>query len=350
MLPASSAAVASYEIGGFLGRGQFATVNLATHTRTGKQVAIKKIDGAKMDSGKIQKEIDNQRDLKHPNIVALIEVVEHEGNLLIVLEHAGGGDLFELIVARNRLPEDESKRFFRQIIAGINFCHSNYIVHRDLKPENILLDHELNVKLADFGLSADISDGKALTESCGSPNYAAPELLRKNCSYKGPEVDVWACGCVLYAMLTGTLPFDAQRVEDLFRMIKSGTYRMPGYMGNDTRHLITQMLIVDASNRISVAEIMSHTWLFDPSDSGYAAQAASAEVEPREMRDAAILTQMVLVSSITANAVAAVKARSKSAQTFGFIGPVNRQGSLSCGSSMSAKSHLRRAVTTAIPC
>jgi carbon catabolite-derepressing protein kinase len=116
------------------------------------------------------------------------------------------------------MPESRARKFFQQIISGIEYSHRLKIVHRDLKPENILLDDDLNVKITDFGLSNEISDGDFLATSCGSPNYAAPEVIRGGV-YAGPEIDVWSSGVILYVMLSGRLPFEDDEVHVLFSKI-----------------------------------------------------------------------------------------------------------------------------------
>lgn len=113
------------------------------------------------------------------------------------------------------MDEPQARRLFQQIISGIEYSHRLKIVHRDLKPENVLLDGDLNVKIADFGLSSEISDGSFLSTSCGSPNYAAPEVIRGSV-YAGPEIDVWSAGVILYVMLCGCLPFEDDDVQKLF--------------------------------------------------------------------------------------------------------------------------------------
>lgn len=121
------------------------------------------------------------------------------------------------------MPEPRARLFFQQIISGIEYSHRLKIVHRDLKPENVLLDDDLNVKIADFGLSSDISDGNFLTTSCGSPNYASPEVI-SGAVYAGPEIDVWSAGVMLYLMLCGNLPFEDDDVTFLFRKILGVSY------------------------------------------------------------------------------------------------------------------------------
>jgi serine/threonine protein kinase len=126
-------------------------------------------------------------------------------------------------VSKGRLAPDEARHFFHQIISGVEYCHYHHIVHRDLKPENLLLDADNNIKIADFGLSNVMRDGEFLRTSCGSPNYAAPEVISGHL-YAGPEVDVWSCGVILYALLCGSLPFDDESIPNLFKKIKSGMY------------------------------------------------------------------------------------------------------------------------------
>jgi carbon catabolite-derepressing protein kinase len=145
------------------------------------------------------------------------EVISTPTDIIIVLEYAGG-ELFNYIVATGRMPEPRARRFFQQLISGIEYSHKLKIVHRDLKPENVLLDDDLNVKIADFGLSNEIKDGDFLKTSCGSPNYAAPEVIRGGL-YTGPEIDVWSCGVILYVMLCGRLPFEDEDVQTLFTKI-----------------------------------------------------------------------------------------------------------------------------------
>ena len=145
------------------------------------------------------------------------EVISTPTDIIIVLEYAGG-ELFNYIVNNGRMPEPRARRFFQQLISGIEYSHKLKIVHRDLKPENVLLDDDLNVKIADFGLSNEIKDGDFLKTSCGSPNYAAPEVIRGGL-YTGPEIDVWSCGVILYVMLCGRLPFEDEDVQTLFTKI-----------------------------------------------------------------------------------------------------------------------------------
>lgn len=262
------AALSDYNVGATIGRGQSAIVKLGErisveHSGRSRKVAMKMLDKSKLDQMKTQREISNQLILGHEHVVKLEAVFETEDAVCLVMEYAPGGDLFDYIVRHDRLKEDEGRRIFRQLIAGVRHCHEKLVVHRDLKPENIMMDCDFNIKIADFGLSSKFLPGELLTESCGSPNYAAPELLSKGCAYEGPEVDIWSCGVVLYTLLCGCLPFDDETMPGLFDKIKNGRFSIPGYLSDEAKDLMSRMLTVDRAARITTAEIQEHPWFKD---------------------------------------------------------------------------------------
>ncbi|KAF9225155.1 Pkinase-domain-containing protein [Gyrodon lividus] len=256
----SASKLGEYTVIGDIAEGTFGKVKMAMHTITGQKVAMKYISKAVIHMTKtktrVQREVEYMRTLRHPHIIKLYEVISTPTDIIIVLEYAGG-ELFNYIVANGRMPEPRARKFFQQLISGIEYSHKLKIVHRDLKPENVLLDDDLNVKIADFGLSNEIKDGDFLKTSCGSPNYAAPEVIRGG-FYTGPEIDVWSCGVILYVMLCGRLPFEDDDVQTLFTKISQGSYHMPSYLGVDARGLINAMLAVDPVKRITVPEITQH--------------------------------------------------------------------------------------------
>jgi 5'-AMP-activated protein kinase catalytic alpha subunit len=257
----AGSALEQYEIGHIIGRGQFGEVRVADHRTTGRRTAVKHVERCKMDPQKMEQEISNHRLLQHPHVVQLYEVIETRDDVYMFQELVSGGDLFDYIVAHTpRLQEPEARSIFCQIVAAVAHCHSRMVVHRDLKPENIMLDDDTNVKLADFGLSGLMIPGQQLTESCGSPNYAAPEMYQRNCAYEGPEVDVWSCGVLQYALLCGQLPFDEDNIEALVKKIRDGRYKVPGYVANDAKNLIAGMLTVEPLKRLSLFEVQSHSW------------------------------------------------------------------------------------------
>lgn len=254
--------IGNYQIVKTLGEGSFGKVKLAYHITTGQKVALKIINKkvlAKSDmQGRIEREISYLRLLRHPHIIKLYDVIKSKDEIIIVIEFASN-ELFDYIIQRDKMSEQEARRFFQQIISAVEYCHRHKIVHRDLKPENLLLDEELNVKIADFGLSNIMTDGNFLKTSCGSPNYAAPEVISGKL-YAGPEVDVWSCGVILYVMLCRRLPFDDESIPVLFKNISNGVYILPKFLSDGAANLIKKMLIVNPLNRISISEIFQDEW------------------------------------------------------------------------------------------
>lgn len=254
--------IGKYQIIKTLGEGSFGKVKLAYHVTTGQKVALKIINKkvlAKSDmQGRIEREISYLRLLRHPHIIKLYDVIKSKDEIIMVIEYAGN-ELFDYIVQRDKMSENEARRFFQQIISAVEYCHRHKIVHRDLKPENLLLDEHLNVKIADFGLSNIMTDGNFLRTSCGSPNYAAPEVISGKL-YAGPEVDVWSSGVILYVMLCRRLPFDDESIPVLFKNISNGIYTLPKFLSAGAANLIKRMLIVNPLKRITIHEIMQDEW------------------------------------------------------------------------------------------
>ncbi|KAH0559475.1 hypothetical protein GP486_004010 [Trichoglossum hirsutum] len=245
-----------------LGEGSFGKVKLAVHEVSKQKVALKIISRRKLINrdmaGRVEREIQYLQLLRHPHIIKLYTVITTPSEIIMVLEYAGG-ELFDYIVQNGKMAEDNARRFFQQIICAVEYCHRHKIVHRDLKPENLLLDEYLNVKIADFGLSNIMTDGNFLKTSCGSPNYAAPEVISGKL-YAGPEVDVWSSGVILYVLLVGRLPFDDEYIPSLFRKIAQGNFSVPNYLSSGAIAMIRKMLVVNPVHRITVAEIRQDPW------------------------------------------------------------------------------------------
>jgi 5'-AMP-activated protein kinase catalytic alpha subunit len=255
--------IGNYILGETLGVGSFGKVKLASHQQTEHKVAVKILNRKKIRIldmiGKIKREIQNLKLFSHPHIIKLYEVITTPTDIFMVMEYVSGGELFDHIVKHGKFSEDVARSFFQQIISAVEYCHRHKIVHRDLKPENLLLDKNKNVKVADFGLSNIMMDGEFLKTSCGSPNYAAPEVISGKL-YAGPEVDVWSCGVILYALLCGKLPFDDEYIPSLFKKIKKGIFVMPSYLSDAAQEILTSMLQVDPLKRATIAQIREHPW------------------------------------------------------------------------------------------
>ncbi|MCP9261155.1 5'-AMP-activated protein kinase catalytic subunit alpha-2 [Dirofilaria immitis] len=254
--------IGHYVLNQTLGVGTFGKVKVGTHEGTGYKVAVKILNRQKIKTldvvGKIRREIQNLSLFRHPHIIRLW-VISTPTDIFMIMEYVAGGELFDYIVKHGRLKTPEARRFFQQIISGVDYCHRHMVVHRDLKPENLLLDDKNNVKIADFGLSNIMTDGDFLRTSCGSPNYAAPEVISGKL-YAGPEVDVWSCGVILYALLCGTLPFDDEHVPSLFRKIKAGIFPIPDHLEKQVVNLLLHMLQVDPMKRATIKDVIQHDW------------------------------------------------------------------------------------------
>ncbi|XP_076000266.1 serine/threonine-protein kinase SIK3 homolog isoform X2 [Genypterus blacodes] len=257
------ARVGYYEIERTIGKGNFAVVKLATHIITKAKVAIKIVDKTQLDDENLKKifrEVQIMKMLKHPHIIRLYQVMETERMIYLVTEYASGGEIFDHLVAHGRMAEKDARKKFKQIVAAVHFCHCRNIVHRDLKAENLLLDHNLNIKIADFGFSNLFSRGQLLKTWCGSPPYAAPELFEGK-EYDGPKVDIWSLGVVLYVLVCGALPFDGSTLQNLRARVLSGKFRIPFFMSTDCEYLIRHMLILEPSRRLTMEQICKNKWM-----------------------------------------------------------------------------------------
>ncbi|XP_077467527.1 serine/threonine-protein kinase SIK3 homolog isoform X4 [Stigmatopora argus] len=257
------ARVGHYEIERTIGKGNFAVVKLATHIITKAKVAIKIVDKTQLDDENLKKifrEVQIMKLLKHPHIIRLYQVMETERMIYLVTEYASGGEIFDHLVAHGRMAEKDARKKFKQIVAAVHFCHCRNIVHRDLKAENLLLDHNLNIKIADFGFSNLFSRGQLLKTWCGSPPYAAPELFEGK-EYDGPKVDIWSLGVVLYVLVCGALPFDGSTLQNLRARVLSGKFRIPFFMSTDCEYLIRHMLVLEPSRRLTMEQICKNKWM-----------------------------------------------------------------------------------------
>ncbi|XP_064921167.1 serine/threonine-protein kinase BRSK2 isoform X22 [Columba livia] len=211
---------------------------------------------------KVEREIAILKLIEHPHVLKLHDVYENKKYLYLVLEHVSGGELFDYLVKKGRLTPKEARKFFRQIISALDFCHSHSICHRDLKPENLLLDEKNNIRIADFGM-ASLQVGDSLLEtSCGSPHYACPEVIRGE-KYDGRKADVWSCGVILFALLVGALPFDDDNLRQLLEKVKRGVFHMPHFIPPDCQNLLRGMIEVDASKRLTLEHIQKHIWYIE---------------------------------------------------------------------------------------
>ncbi|CAL3973754.1 unnamed protein product [Diplocarpon coronariae] len=295
-----------YYLGNTLGEGEFGKVKMGWKQEGGVQVAVKLIRRDSVGTNptrlaKIYREIAILREISHPNIVRLHEMVETEKQIGIILEYASGGELFDYILNHRYLKDNAARRLFAQLVSGVGYLHKKGIVHRDLKLENLLLDRNRNIIVTDFGFANtfnpddELGDeieynlasrdyvkrmeldkvlpgghrrGDLMQTSCGSPCYAAPELVVSDSLYTGRKVDVWSCGVILYAMLAGYLPFDddpanpeGDNINLLYKYIVSTPLTFPEYVTPHARDLLRRILVPDPRKRADLFEVARHSWL-----------------------------------------------------------------------------------------
>ncbi|KAJ9186915.1 hypothetical protein P3X46_002432 [Hevea brasiliensis] len=256
--------VGKYEIGRTIGEGTFAKVKFAQNTETGESVAMKVLDRSTIIKHKmidqIKREISIMKLVRHPYVVRLHEVLASRTKIYIILEFITGGELFDKIVHHGRLSEAEARRYFQQLIDGVDYCHSKGVYHRDLKPENLLLDSQGNIKISDFGLSALPEQGVSLLRTtCGTPNYVAPEVLGHK-GYNGAVADIWSCGVILYVLMAGYLPFDELDLTMLYSKIEKAEFSCPSWFPVGAKSLIHRILDPKPETRITIEQVRNDEW------------------------------------------------------------------------------------------
>ena len=251
-----------------LGSGAFGEVRVCIHRESGAQRAVKVLRKSHMDEGEkkmLFNEINNLKDLDHPNILKMYEFFEDDKRYYIVTDVCKGGELFDEIVARGKFTEQDASMLMKQVLGCINYCHSNKIVHRDLKPENILLEQNKEfdqIKIIDFGTSLVFDENKKLDEKLGTPYYIAPEVLAKN---YGSKCDIWSCGVITYITLSGIPPFNGASDQEIMNKVRQGkvSFADPvwAHVSKEGKDFITQLLTKEQDKRPTAAEALQHPWI-----------------------------------------------------------------------------------------
>ena len=250
-----------------IGDGSSCIVIMVRHKKTGNIYACKCVSRKLLvESGlflRFEQEVRILQSLHNPNILEVQDIVYEKNYIYLILEYCTHGELFNYIIERGRLLEDEARTLFTQLVNAIHFIHIRGIAHRDLKPENILLNENMNIKLADFGLCHASAAKILLKTPCGSPFYAPPEVISGE-QYDGFKGDVWSLGVVLYTMTTGALPWTNLQAPGLYKQISTGSYTIPEYISPELKDLIKSMMTVDPIQRIDVEHILRHPWMPHP--------------------------------------------------------------------------------------
>ena len=259
-----------YKIGNYLvqqtlGEGTFGKVKLGIFLPNNEKVAIKVLEKDLMtdkdDHIRIKREFDMLSKFNHPNVILVTEIFESADSYYSVMEYCEKGELFNYIVNKKRLTEKEASFLYFQIINGLEYIHSLGIVHRDLKPENLLLTKDHLLKIIDFGLSNYFVENQTelLSTPCGSPCYASPEMVAGK-KYDGIKIDIWATGIILFAMLCGYLPFEDKNNDILFDKILECKIEFPVFLSEESKDLISKILVIDPDKRITIPQIKNHSF------------------------------------------------------------------------------------------
>ena len=252
--------ISNYEMIKTLGEGNFGKVKLAIFRPTNEEFAIKIMNKAKIKSkmkNSIFRENEISTKFNHINIVYVYNIIDDIENYYIIMEYCKGGELYDYLLKNKLLNESEASLFFYQIINGVEYIHLKGFSHRDLKLENILLTEGKLLKIIDFGLSHEYDENSLLRTKCGSPSYSSPELIKGD-EYDGFKIDIWCCGIILYVMVCGFMPFEGDDDDDnkiLYEKILECKPKIPEYLSEDVKELISKMLSSDPKNRIDINEI-----------------------------------------------------------------------------------------------
>ncbi|OHS98978.1 CAMK family protein kinase [Tritrichomonas foetus] len=256
--------IGPYEIRGTVGEGAFSVVKLAYSPEMKQYFACKVIERIRLKHNDLEHrfecEIRVHQQMHHPGIVNLIDILEDEHFYYVFLEFCPGGELFQHIVDSGRLQEDQAKPIMKQILESVHYIHQMGVSHRDMKPENLLLDQVGHTKISDFGLSRFLDKNGLASTPCGSPCYASPECI-SGAPYNGRTSDCWSCGVILYAMVTGQLPWTKRNQAQLFEQIKRGEYTIPNYLSHTCRDFISSLMCVDYKKRLTTTQALNHPFL-----------------------------------------------------------------------------------------
>jgi len=267
MMGSTSKQVGPYRISTTLGEGHFSKVKLGKHGDTGESVAIKILDKQAMEAAgaeaEVMHEVNIMKQVEHPNVVNLREIIASRESIFLVMEYVPGGDLFDHVAKHGAMKEEAAKAIFCQLIDGVEFCHMNGIFHRDIKAENVLLTSNGHAKLADFGLGALTSshqDGLIPTFA-GTANFAAPEVLARRGGYAGGPADIWSLGVLLFFVTAARAPFLGPEFESLRARIARAEYRVPLWYSDSLSSFLKLIFQVQPAKRAGFEELRGHPWL-----------------------------------------------------------------------------------------
>ncbi|XP_022189945.1 aurora kinase C [Nilaparvata lugens] len=257
-------ALNDFEIGKPLGKGKFGRVYLARERQTHAIFALKTMFKSELSKGQMEhqviREVEIHSRLHHPNIIRMFTYFADERRIYLVLEYAGGGEMFNRLrnAPHGRFSEKVAARYIHDVADALHYCHLNKVIHRDLKPENILISADGKIKLSDFGWSVHAPSLRRKT-MCGTLDYLPPEMIGHH-TYD-ENVDNWCVGVLCYEFLVGYPPFESKSNEETFAKISAVAVRYPAYMSSGARNLISKLLVKIPKNRLSLPNVKTHEWV-----------------------------------------------------------------------------------------
>lgn len=258
--------IGRYRLRGVVGTGAFSVVMLAFDEENKFSLACKVVPRDRVASEDLRMRFESEvhifQQLSHPGIVSLFDLLKDEHNYYIFMEYCPNGELFQFIVDNGPLNEAQGRFIVREILETLQYIHSRGVAHRDMKPENLLLSDTGHVKLSDFGLSKYVGSSGLCDTPCGSPCYASPECLSGE-TYNAMTSDVWSTGVILFAMLTGQLPWTRRNQVQLFQQIRAGKYTIPDFLSENCRDFIHGLMTVDITKRLTIEQALQHPWMLE---------------------------------------------------------------------------------------
>ncbi len=244
-----------------IGVGAYSKVKLAVEKATGKKVAVKIYEKAKLTDPQkfknVQREIEILKGMTHESVVQFYSHFETFRQVHIVTEYAGAQSLVEYCKRKpgQRLDPSEARQIMKQILNALIYVHSLGIVHRDIKMDNVIVDCNRRIKLIDFGFSIKLPKNAKISVFCGTPAYMAPEIVTKK-QYQGEMADIWATGILFFKLVTGLYPFKGNSERELFQKISSGKFEIPAGVSSELKGLINRILKVNPSERPTAKEVL----------------------------------------------------------------------------------------------
>lgn len=261
------AVIGKYQIGHTLGKGAFSVVKMALSAETDQKFAIKILTKenvtTKEELERFEREVKVIIKMEHPGIIKIHDFIIDENYFYLVMDYCPGGTLLsktENMLGQIISLEEIAKPIFKQLLETISYIHDSGIAHRDLKLENILLDDNGSIKIIDFGFSRFVGPGQMVVTPCGSPAFAAPEIV-SGLEYDGMIADMWSVGVILFSLVTGELPWNSTNQAQLFNQIRNAIFDIPDYVSPQCADLIKKFLVPEPMTRLTAKQAMSHPWL-----------------------------------------------------------------------------------------